>query len=74
MRRGIKEMDLILDSFARAELAGMTLDELDLYEALLSENDLEIYGWIAGQTAPPAHFAALIGRIAAGAHGVMPPG
>lgn len=74
MRRGIKEMDLILDAFAWAELAAMTPGELDLYEALLAENDLEIYSWIAGQTAPPERFAVLIDRIAAGARGVVRPG
>lgn len=65
MRRGIKEMDIILSRFAEAHLANLGEDELERYEALLSENDQDIYGWITGQSAPPGRFAALIGRISA---------
>ncbi len=73
MRRGIKEMDLILSAFADARLAGMSDDELVLYDQLLSENDHDIYGWVGGQFAVPDHYAALVAEIAAGAHGVTRP-
>ena len=63
MRRGIKEMDLILSSFAQARLAGMGPEDLDLYEALLHENDQELYAWINGQTAAQDRFAALVAEI-----------
>ena len=66
MRRGIKEMDLILDAFAVRELADLNVAELDLYDALLPENDQELYSWVSGQEAPPERFAAMIGRIVAG--------
>ena len=74
MRRGIKEMDLILSAFAADHLAEMNDAELALYDALLSENDHDLYGWIGGQFAVPDLYAALIARIAAGAHGVTRPG
>lgn len=74
MRRGIREMDLILSGFARAELAALAPPLLDLYEALLDENDHDIYAWINGQIPAPARFAALIGLIAAGAQGIARPG
>jgi len=73
MRRGIKEMDLILNGYASAHLATMSAAALDLYEALLAESDLEIYGWIAGQAEPPEAFAALIAEIRAGAQGIVRP-
>ncbi|MFN3664447.1 succinate dehydrogenase assembly factor 2 [Yoonia sp.] len=73
MRRGIKEMDLILSGFAAEELTAMTADELALYDALLSENDHDLYGWVGGQFAVPDIYADLIARIAAGAHGVTRP-
>ena len=73
MRRGIKEMDLILDAFATQHLAEMTADDLALYDQLLTENDHDIYGWIGGQFAVPDHYAAMIGLIAKGAHGVTRP-
>ncbi len=73
MRRGIKEMDLILQAFAADNLATMSDEALDLYEALLAESDLEIYGWIAGQAAPPEVYAPLIARIRDGARGIVRP-
>lgn len=73
MRRGIKEMDLILSAFADAQLDAMAVDDLALYDRLLAENDHDIYGWVGGQFAVPAHYAALIADIAAGAHGVTRP-
>ena len=66
MRRGIKEMDLILEAFARRELQGMHEDELDCFEAFLSENDQELYAWVSGQTAPPERFERLVARIVEG--------
>ncbi len=73
MRRGIKEMDLILQGFADAHLAGLSDADLTLYDALLSENDHDIYGWIGGQFATPEAYLDLVSRIAAGADGVTRP-
>jgi antitoxin CptB len=64
-RRGTKEMDLVLGPFADASLAGMTGAELDLYDALLAENDQDLMAWILGQSAPPAGLAPLLSRITA---------
>ncbi len=63
MRRGMKEMDLILSRFWADEGAMLSGDELDLYEALLNENDQEIYKWVSGQVPPPPHFVPLILRL-----------
>jgi len=65
MRRGIREMDLILGGFADDCLGVLTTGELDSYEALLSENDQDLYRWVSGQAAPPAPLAAMVARIAA---------
>lgn len=75
MRRGIKEMDLILSRFADAALAEMDPTELAAYDALLSENDQDLFAWVTGQAAPPARFDPLIRRIAAevGASGAARP-
>ena len=72
IRRGIREMDLILEDFARAALAAMDRPALDLYDALLSENDHDLYAWIGGAPAP-GRYAALIGQIAARAQGLTRP-
>lgn len=68
-RRGTKEMDLILGPFADARLAAMDDPALDLYDAILEENDQDLYPWITGAVPVPRRFAALIGEIAAFARG-----
>ncbi len=73
MRRGIKEMDLILSAFADAHLAEFSGEGLVLYERLLSENDHDIYGWIGGQFPTPPEYLDLVTRISAEAEGVTRP-
>ena len=63
MRRGIKEMDIILSRYADARLAHLDAAQLDLYDALLSENDQDLYQWVTGQVAAPDPFAPLIADI-----------
>lgn len=55
-RRGTKEMDMILGPYSDTEIEKLPLDTLDLYEALLSENDQDLYIWMSGQEdLPPEH-------------------
>lgn len=65
MRRGIKEMDLLLIRFADACLEDLSDEDLALYDVLLRENDQDLYQWVAGQTPPPEQFAQIVARIAA---------
>ncbi|MEE9387960.1 MAG: succinate dehydrogenase assembly factor 2 [Paracoccaceae bacterium] len=62
-RRGTKEMDLILGPFADMQLAGMDANELAQYEALLDENDQDLYQWISGQQATPEPHKAMVAQI-----------
>ncbi|MCI2397870.1 succinate dehydrogenase assembly factor 2 [Aliiroseovarius subalbicans] len=64
MRRGIKEMDIILSAYGDAHLAAMDDAGLTLYDALLNENDQDLYQWVTGQIGAPDRFAALIEDIA----------
>jgi antitoxin CptB len=73
MRRGIREMDLILSDFAARALPGMGPADLALYDSLLSENDHDLYVWIAGQAVAPERYASLVARIAEGAARVAMP-
>lgn len=59
-RRGIKEMDLILGGYADAELATMDEDALSLFEAVLAENDHDLFQWVTGQDTPPPRYAGLM--------------
>lgn len=63
-RRGTKEMDLILGRFWDAHGAGLDPGTLDLYEALLSENDQDLYAWVSGQSPAPERFRSLVARLA----------
>lgn len=63
MRRGIKEMDLILTAYGDANLGQMDAATLDLYDALLDENDQDLYQWVTGQVPAPSPFGDLIADI-----------
>jgi antitoxin CptB len=53
-RRGTKEADLLLGSFAEAHLRGFSATQLDRYEALLETSDDVLLAWITGRATPPA--------------------
>lgn len=63
MRRGIKEMDIILTRYADVRLEAMDAGQLDEFEALLEENDQDLYQWVTGQVPPPDPFTGLVGDI-----------
>ncbi|MBD3787656.1 MAG: succinate dehydrogenase assembly factor 2 [Sphingomonadales bacterium] len=64
-RRGTKEMDLILGPYADARLDEMGAAALDLYDALLEENDQDLYPWVSGAQPCPPHYLELLTEIAA---------
>jgi antitoxin CptB len=63
MRRGIKEMDLILSAYATDRLEGMDEHALDIYDDLLNENDHDLYQWVTHQTLPKPVYADMIADI-----------
>ena len=63
MRRGTKEMDLILKNFAKLKLHSMSEPELENFENLLFENDQDLYQWSTGLVSPKKEFAELIQDI-----------
>ncbi|WP_234463876.1 succinate dehydrogenase assembly factor 2 [Paracoccus caeni] len=68
-RRGMKEMDLILGHFADGPLAGLSTFDLDSYEAVLDENDQDLYLWLTarinrGDQTGPAALAPMLDLIA----------
>ena len=63
MRRGIKEMDLILKNFADLNLHSMSELQLEKFENLLLENDQDLYQWSTGQVDPKKEFIDLIQDI-----------
>ena len=63
MRRGIKEMDIILSRYAEDRLESFDDAMLDRYDALLSENDQDLYQWVSGQKPAPEPLRELISDI-----------
>lgn len=54
--RGTRELDLIMGTFADRALALFSEDELDLYDAILTHPDPDLYNWITGQEPVPANY------------------
>lgn len=65
-------MDLVLGSFADANIAELTEDELLAYEALLEVPDPELFKWISGaQPVPPNHDTAMYRKVEAFRHSLQ---
>ncbi|MGZ9809722.1 succinate dehydrogenase assembly factor 2 [Pseudoroseicyclus sp. H15] len=73
IRRGIREMDLILGNFAATELPALSDSRLDDYERLLNESDHDIYRWISTDNGAPAELEGVLTLIRKGAQGVTRP-
>ena len=61
--RGCKETDIVLGHFSDTGLAALDAPELADYEALLEEQDSDIWEWLTGKSVPPEQYAALIERL-----------
>ncbi|MBI1400480.1 succinate dehydrogenase assembly factor 2 [Hyphomonas sp.] len=56
-RRGFREMDLLIGSFADAQIDSFDAVGLDEFERLLAVPDWEVYAWLIGQTPVPDTYA-----------------
>ena len=68
-RRGTREMDMLLGPYADTALAELDGAALDAFEALLDENDQDLYAWISGAAPMAVQHAETLGRVAA-FHGI----
>ena len=65
-RRGFREMDLLMGSFADAHIEGLTDEGLNEFERLLQTPDWEVYAWLIGQKeVPPNHKGPVLDQIIA---------
>ncbi len=62
-RRGTKEMDLILGPFADARLAELSAARQAAFDALLAENDHDLYLWLSGQVPPAERHAEIVSTV-----------
>lgn len=64
--RGMREMDLLLGSFADARIETLTEAQIDQYERLLEIVDTDLLPVITGeQPIPPGEHAQMLNEIAA---------
>lgn len=69
--RGMREMDLILGSFADARIAALTGPELDQYERLLDIPDTDILPVLTGERPVPPQFDCDVLRMILAFRGAM---
>ncbi|AJP71836.1 FAD assembly factor SdhE [Sphingomonas hengshuiensis] len=58
--RGVKEADLLIGGFFDAHHAGWNDAEIELFEALLEEQDVDIMAWAMGTAGVPMHYQGSI--------------
>lgn len=58
--RGVKEADLLIGGFFDAHHAGWHEAEIDLFETLLEEQDVEIMAWAMGTAPVPERYQGAI--------------
>jgi len=65
-RRGLLELDLVLDTFVREQLAGLPAQEAALFVRLLDAPDNDLWDWVSarGEPADP-ELAGLVRRLRA---------
>lgn len=51
-RRGIREMDLLLEQFLADTFPRLNEKDKEYFELFLEEADLDIYSWIMGRSSP----------------------
>ena len=60
--RGTREMDLLMGRFADARVAALTEIDVDDLEALMEEQDRDVFSWLTGETPVPAPFETPVFR------------
>ena len=56
-------MDLILGTFVDQRLAALDSTDLDLLEALMAENDTDLYPWFTGLAEVPPEHSVILQKI-----------
>lgn len=51
-RRGMLELDLLLQNFTNKHLEIMTDEQLSMFETLLEQGDPDLYAWLMGYEIP----------------------
>jgi len=61
-RRGMLELDLVLNRFLDRRLASLTREEREAFKALLELSDIELWDLVSGRATPPGGLQARLLR------------
>jgi antitoxin CptB len=50
---GMQENDILIGRFAAAHVGELTDEQVERFETLLDQNDVDLFNWIIGREAPP---------------------
>ncbi len=65
-RRGMLELDVLLEPFARAELVNLDAQQQAVYVRLLAQQDPDLFAWFMGhEICADQELAAMVERIQA---------
>lgn len=71
-RRGMKELDFILNNFVKDQFVAMDTSDKKLFNTFLDEEDMLLWYWLSGKTRPEGHYQKYIDLVeqicAAGYH------
>jgi antitoxin CptB len=59
-RRGFREHDFLMGTFADTQLEGLGDADVAVFEALLNEADWDVYYWIVGQNPTPERYQGAV--------------
>lgn len=63
-RRGLLELDLVLETFQQEHLEKMSAEELGAFSRLLDSADNDLWDWVSGRGEPPDPLlAGLVQRL-----------
>lgn len=65
-RRGMRELDLLLEAFLAGGLESLDDDQVRCLETLLRHTDPEILAWLTGGSPAPESLAPIVHRIREG--------
>lgn len=60
---GMKETDLLLGAFAQRYVPGFDANQLDQYENLLRETDVDLFDWATGRAPVPERCQTAVMRL-----------
>ena len=53
---GMNENDILFGRFAEQHLAGFSADQLERFETLIAQSDIDLFNWVSGRQPTPPEF------------------